>query len=366
MFVPGFFPSLFAEIISSFEVRNVVGCEIWRDCLKVQVSGGLIVRLEIVERDHFFDLSVMKKEMRMVGEVEDEVFGLLNRVDVMVMNKFRGEMRNGVEKRCVHPESLMVSLFLEGGEILDRNQVEYDEGKEDEYLLGSGLDGFECELEMGERGELRLVLRSQISSQLEILQNQNEEIIEKEDELIDQGEENKDINEETQFIVENAQNQQQQSHQQAKQEYNSISNQAIEMMDELEGLREWMEEDQKERFHDINKMMIRASNVEERRDCLELVEGLYEEIPQLIDEERVLELRREIEGLISVLHPHLMSLDPSIGIRIFEMRRESGERREIRQLEGMMEELEGYWINVRNEEEEKDGEEIPQLEEEKN
>jgi len=59
------------------------------------------VKLEIVERDHFFDLSVMKKEMRMVGEVEDEVFGLLNRVDVMIMNKFRGRMRNGVEKRCV-------------------------------------------------------------------------------------------------------------------------------------------------------------------------------------------------------------------------------------------------------------------------
>jgi len=26
-------------------------------------------------------------------------------------------------------------------------------------------------------------------------------------------------------------------------------------------------------------MMIRASNVEEMRDCLELVEGMYEEIP---------------------------------------------------------------------------------------
>jgi len=51
----------------------------------------------------------------------------------------------------------------------------------------------------------------------------------------------------------------------------------------LEGLREWMEEDQKERFHNITKMMIRASNVEEMRDCLEFVEGLYEDIPQLID-----------------------------------------------------------------------------------
>jgi len=178
MFVPGFFPSLFAEIISSFEVRDVVGCEIWRDCLKVQVSGGLIMRLEIVERDHFFDLSLMKKEMRMVGVVEDEVFGLLNRVDLMIMNKLRGEMSNGVEKRCVHPESLMVSLFLEGGDILDRNQVEYDEEKEDEYLLGSGLNGFECELKRSERGELKLMLRSQ------------------------QVQDIKDINEETQFIVE--------------------------------------------------------------------------------------------------------------------------------------------------------------------
>jgi len=37
-------------------------------------------------------------------------------------------------------------------------------------------------------------------------------------------------------------------------------------------------------------MMIRASNVEEMRDCLELVEGMYEEIPHAIDEERVLKL----------------------------------------------------------------------------
>jgi len=52
-------------------------------------------------------------------------------------------------------------------------------------------------------------------------------------------------------------------------------------------------------------------------------------------------------------------------IRVSEMRRESGERRDIHQLEGMVEELEGYWMNVRNEEELKEGEEIPQLEEEK-
>jgi len=347
MFVPGFFPSLFGEIISSFEVRDVVGYEIWRDCLKVQISGGLIVRLEIVEREDepFFDLSVMKKEMRMVGEVEDEVFELLNEVDLMIMNKLRGRMKNGLSKRCVHPESLMRSLFLEGGEILDRNQVEYDEEKEDEYLLGSGLDGFECELKRSERGELRLILRSQISSQLETIEDQNEE---------------------TQFIVENAQNQQNQSHQQTKQDYNSISNQVIEMMDELEGLREWMEEDQKRRFQDINKMMIKASNVEEMRDCLKLVDGLYEEIPQLIDEERVLELRREIEELISALYPHLMSLDPSIMLRVSQIRIKSGERREIHQLERMVEELEGYWKNVRNEEE--DHHELyyyPQLEEHK-
>jgi len=135
-------------------------------------------------------------------------------------------------------------------------------------------------------------------------------------------------------------------------------------MDELEGMREWMEEDHKERFHDITKMMIRASNVEEMKDCLELVEGLYEEIPHLIDEERVLELRREIEKLISDLYPHLMRLDPSITLRIFEMRKESGERREIYQLERMVEELEGYRKNVSNEEELKEREEIPQFEEE--
>jgi len=366
MFVPGFFPSLFADIISSFEVRDVVGCEIWRDCLKVQVSGGLIVRLEIVERvdKPFFDLSVMKKEMRMVGEVEDEVFELLNRVDAMIINKFRGEMKNGVSKRCVHPDSLMMSLFLEGGEILDRNHVEYDEGKEDEYLLGSEWYGFECELKRSEVGELRLMLRSQISSQLATIIEKEDEIIYQNEEIICQNEENKDINEETQFIVENAQNQQQ-SHQQIKQDYNSISNQVIEMMDELEGLREWMEEDQKERFHDITKMIMRASNVEEMRDCLELVEGLYEEIPHLIDEERVLELREEIEGLISDLCPHLMSLDPSIMLRVAQMRKESGERRGIHQLERMVEELGGYWKNVRKEEVEDHHEpyDYPQLDE---
>jgi len=364
MFVPGFFPSLFAEVISSIKVRDVVGYEMWRDCLKVQVSGGLIVRLEIVEREHFFDLSVMKKEMKMVGEVEDEVFGLLNRVDLMIMNKFRGEMRDGVEKRCIHPESLMMSLFLEGGEILDRNQVEYDEKKEDEYLLGSGLDGFEWELERSEREELRLILRSQISFQLETIIDKEEEIINKEYEIINQNEEIIDQEEETQFIVENAQIQQNQSHQQTQQDYNSISNQVIEMMDELEGFREWMEEDQKERFQDINKMIMRASNVEEMRDCLKLVEGLFEEIPHLIDEERVLELRREIEKLISALHPHLMSLDPSIMLRVAQMRIESGERREIHQLEKMVEELEGYWKNMRNEKEDhSEPYDYPQLEE---
>jgi len=258
MFVPGFFPSLFAEIISSFDVRDVVGCEIWRDCLKVQVSGGLIVRLEIVERGDkpFFDLSVMKKEMKMMGEVEDEVFGLLNRVDLMIMNKLRGEMRNRVEKRCVHPDSLMVSLFLEGLEILNRNQVEYDKEREDEYLLGSVLDGFEYELKRSERGELRLILSSQISSQVETMQ---EELFVQNEKIIYQNEEIKDINKETHFIVENVQNQQNQSHQQIKQEYNSSSNQVIEIMDKLEGLKEWMEEDQKERFHDITKMRIDLS-----------------------------------------------------------------------------------------------------------
>jgi len=195
-----------------------------------------------------------------------------------------------------------------------------------------------------------------------------ETIVEKEDEIIDQNEENKTINEETQYIVENAQNQQNQSHQQTQQDYNSISNQVIEMMDELEGMREWMEEDQKERFQDINKMIMRASNVEEMNDCLKLVEGLYEEIPHLIDEERVLELKGEIEKLISDLHPHLMSLDPSIMSRISEIREKNGERRENYQLEGMVEELEGYLMNVRSEEELKEGEEedinFPQLEEE--
>jgi len=118
------------------------------------------------------------------------------------------------------------------------------------------------------------------------------------------------------------------------------------MMDELEGLKEWMEEDQKERFHDITKKTTRASNVEEMKDCLELVEGLNEEIPHLIDEERVFELRGEIEELISNLCPHMMSLDPSMMIRVGEMRKDSGERSEIHQLERMVEELEGYLQNI--------------------
>ena len=161
-----------------------------------------------------------------------------------------------------------------------------------------------------------MILRSQISSQLGKIIEKEEEIFNQNEEIIDQNEEI--IDEETQFIVENARKQQNHSHQQTQQDYNSISNKVIEMMDELEGLKEWMEEDQKERFQDINKMMI-TLNVEEMRDCLKLVEGLYEEIPRLIDEERVFQSRKEIEKLISDIYPHLMSLDSSIEIKASEI-----------------------------------------------
>jgi len=50
MFVPGLFTSFFDEIISSFDMRDVVGCEICTDCFKVQVLGGFIMILIIVDR----------------------------------------------------------------------------------------------------------------------------------------------------------------------------------------------------------------------------------------------------------------------------------------------------------------------------
>jgi len=128
---------------------------------------------------------------------------------------------------------------LKIGEVVDHAFLTRDKGTTTKRMMN--------------RLERELDSRSETKRQFEDMKKRSEEIqatletiFEKEEEIINQGEENKDINEETQFIVENAQNQQNQSHQQTKQEYNSISNQVIEMMDELEGLREWMEEDQKE------------------------------------------------------------------------------------------------------------------------
>ena len=55
-------------------------------------------------------------------------------------------MVDKIEKRCLHPECLMMNLF-DGGEIMDRNDVKYDLSKKDEYLLGSRiLEKYEYEL----------------------------------------------------------------------------------------------------------------------------------------------------------------------------------------------------------------------------
>jgi len=152
----------------------------------------------------------------------------------------------------------------------------------------------------------------EMQATLETIVEQGEEIIDQNETIIDQHEVNKDINEETQFIVENAQ--QNQSHQQTQQDYNSISNQVIEFVDQMDGSREWMDEDQKERFHDITKMTIRASNAEEMKDCLELVEGLYEEIPQLIDEDVQLK-QNELKKCIHDNLPHILQNGGSLKMR---------------------------------------------------
>jgi len=306
-------------------------------CLLEIVTGeGLGENLELVGgKDGLKEFYCLESDK----EIEEKI-------GKMLMRKLR-------EEKYRHLKRLLGELLvvdgeerLKIGEVVDHAFLTRDKGTTTKAMMNR------LERELDSRSENKRQF-DDMKKRSEEIQATLETIIEKEDEIIDE----EGL---TQELVENAQTKQNQSHQQTQQEYNSISNQVIEMMDELEGLREWMEEDQKERFHDITKMIMKASNVEEMKDCLKLVEGLYEEIPHLIDEERVLELRREIEGLISDLYPHLMSLDPSIMLRVSQIRIESGERREIHKLERMVEELEGYWMNVRNEEKEK----IPQLEEE--
>jgi len=115
MFVPGFFPSLFAEIISSF--KHLVGCEIWRDCLKVQVSGGLIVRLEIVERDHFFDMSVMIMRDR---DYEKSIFEVLIDLEEKLKKRKESFFNESIEVKGLLPDPLCHSLFKEDDKIYER------------------------------------------------------------------------------------------------------------------------------------------------------------------------------------------------------------------------------------------------------
>jgi len=296
--------------------------------LEIVTGEGLGENLELVGgKDGLREFYFLKSDK----EIEEKI-------GKMLMRKFR-------EEKHRHLKRMLGELLVVDGEerlkiggVVDHAFLTRDKGTTTNAIMS--------------RLERELDSRNETKRQFEDMKKRSEEMKSAIETIVDQNEEIIDEEGVTQDFLENVQNQQNQSHQQTQQDYNSISNQVVEMMDKLEGMREWMEEDQRERFHDITKMMIRASNVKEMKDCLELVEGLYEEIPHLIDEERVLELREEIEKLISDLSPHLMSLDPSIMIRVGEMRKESGERREIYQLERMVEELEGYGKNVRNQEEE--------------
>jgi len=238
-------------------------------CLLEIVTGeGLGESLELVGgKDGLREFYCLKSDK----EIEEKI-------GKMLMRKLR-------EEKYRHLKRLLGELLVVDGEerlkiggVADHSFLTRDKGTTTKSMMNRLERELDSRSENNSKFEDMKKRSEEIQTTLETIIDQNEEIIEKE-------EENKDINEETQFIVENAQNHQNQSHQQTKQDYNSISNQVIEMMDELKGLKGWMEEDQKENFQDINKMIMRASNAEEMRDCLELVEGLCEEIPHL-DEEK--------------------------------------------------------------------------------
>jgi len=234
-------------------------------CLLEIVTGeGLGENLELVGgKDGLREFYCLKSDK----EIDE-------RIGKMLMRKLR-------EEKYRHLKRLLGELLvvdgeerLKIGEVVDHAFLSRDKGTTTKAMMNR------LERELDSRSENKrqfdeMKKRSvEIQATLETIVGQNEEIIDEEGV--------------TQDLVENAQIQQYQSHQQTKQDYNFISDQVIEMMDELEGSKEWMEEDQKERFQNITKMTTRASNVEEMRDCLEFVEGLYEDIPHEIDEEEFL------------------------------------------------------------------------------
>jgi len=91
-------------------------------------------------------------------------------------------------------------LFLEGGEILDRNHVEYDEEKEDEYLLGSGLDLRAWKVVIDQNDVLKLIKtgerRDLVEERIPNLEQDNEEMKQDQEEMKQDQEEMKQDQEE--------------------------------------------------------------------------------------------------------------------------------------------------------------------------
>jgi len=122
MFVPGFFPSLFAEIISSFEGRDVVGCEVWRDCLKCKFSTNLNLRLEVCHNKifSFFDMTYWRTNNVELGasrlgedvEEDENLLNFIKSVDKIIYRVFGG-MKKGssLEVYLICPSYDKDSLF---------------------------------------------------------------------------------------------------------------------------------------------------------------------------------------------------------------------------------------------------------------
>jgi len=299
-------------------------------CLLEIVTGkGLGENMELVRgKDGLREFYCLESDK----EIEEKI-------GKMLMRKLR-------EEKHRHLKRLLSELLVVDGE--ERLKI----GKVVDHSFLTREKGTTTKRMMN-RLERELESRNETKRQFDDMKKRSEEIKATLETIVDEEGITQDLVENAHFMVIEAHNspyqipqyvQQNQVHQQTQQDYKSISNQVIEFVDELEGLKERMEEDQKERFHDITKMMIRASNVEEMRDCLKLVERLYEEFPHLNEEERVLELREDIKKLISDLIPHLMRFEnKDIPIHIMTINKECENTNQFHELERMLRDLTRYF-----------------------
>jgi len=184
-------------------------------CLLEIVTGeGLGENLELVGgKEGLREFYCLKSDK----EIEE-------RIGKMLMRKLK-------EEKYRHLKRLLGELLvvdgeerLKIGEVVDHAFLTRDKGT----TIRAIMNRLERELDS------RSVTKRQfddMKKRSDRIESALETINEKEDKLLDE----EGI---IQELVKHAQNQQNLSHQQAQQEYNPISNQVIEMMDELEGLRE--------------------------------------------------------------------------------------------------------------------------------